>query len=118
MNNNIIATPLAPMSSPLELDYYQVKAICMDLFGQKATYYSLWHMYKFVNSCEGFSVCNVNNDSIKVKLFPHSLLGYAKDWVIKWHKDNSWSNLKSTFITKFGDPKVIACCKGTVLPFK
>jgi hypothetical protein len=113
MNNNIIFTPPALISSPLELDYHQVKAICMDLFSGKATYVPLWQVYKFVKRCEGLSVCNFNNDIMKAKLFPLNLLRDAKDWVIKWYKNNSWSNLKSALSQNLGILKLLLVVRGS-----
>jgi hypothetical protein len=78
----------------------------------------LWHVYNFVKRCEGLSVCDVSNDIIKAKLFPHTSLGDAKDWVIKWHGNCLWSNNRSAFIEKFGVPKILAGWKGGTIVFK
>jgi hypothetical protein len=61
----------------------------------------LWHVHNFVKRCEGLSVCDVSNDIIKAKLFPHTLLGDAKDCVITWHGNSSWSNNMFAFIEKY-----------------
>jgi hypothetical protein len=46
------------------------------------------------------------------------LLGDAKDWVIKWHKNSSWSHIRCSFIEKIGDPNILAGWKGAVFGFK
>jgi hypothetical protein len=65
----------------------------------------LRNVYKFAKRCEGLGVCDVSNDVIKAKLFPHSLQGEAKNWVVKCHSKSSLSNIRSAFIGKFGEPK-------------
>jgi hypothetical protein len=72
VNKILIVTNLVSMSSPLELDYRQVKVICLDLFNEKNDD-PLWYVYKFGKRCEGLSVCDVSNHIIKAKLFHHSL---------------------------------------------
>jgi hypothetical protein len=91
---NLIVTTHAPLSSPLKLDFNQIKIIYLDLFDEKKFDDPLWHVYKFAKTCEGLSVCDIRNDIIKAKLFPHTLTGDVKDWVIKWHKTRSWSNIR------------------------
>jgi hypothetical protein len=118
MNMNLIVTTPAPLSSPLKLDFNQIKIICLDLFDEKKFDDPLWHVYKFAKTCEGLSVYDIRNDIIKAKLFPHTLTGDVKDWVIKWHKTRSWSNIRADFIEKFGDPKILAGWKGFILGFK
>jgi hypothetical protein len=56
--------------------------------------------------------------SLNLNLFPDTLLGDAKNWLIKSHKNSLWSNIRSSFIEKFGDPKILASWKGVILGFK
>jgi hypothetical protein len=118
MNKNLIFTTPAPLSSPIELDYHKIKAIYLYLFNEKNNADPLWHVYKFPKRYEGLSVCDVSNDISKAKLFHHTLQGEFKEWVIKWHKKSSWSNIRFAFIEIFGDPKVTAGMKGTIIAFK
>jgi hypothetical protein len=118
MNKNLIVTTPTPLSSPLELDYHKIKAICLDLFNEKNNADPLWHVYKFPKRYDGLSVCDVSNDISKAKLLHHTLQGEVKEWVIKWHKKSLWSNIWFAFIEKFGNPKVTAGMKGTIIAFK
>jgi hypothetical protein len=67
INKNLIVTTPAPFSSPLELNYNQIKIICLDLFNEKKFDDPLWHVYKFAKRCDGLSVCLISNDIIKSK---------------------------------------------------
>jgi hypothetical protein len=55
---------------------------------------------------------NVENDIVKLKLFPFSLKGKAKDWLFSLPNGsiNSWDNLREAFIKKYY-PLVIFLCK-------
>jgi hypothetical protein len=103
------------------LNYNQIKFICLDLFNEKIMMSPIWHVYKFAKRCDTPSVCDVCNDIIKAKLFPQRLIPLQRDvkeCVIKWHKNNSWSNIRSTFIGKFGDPKILVDWKEIIEGFK
>jgi hypothetical protein len=69
MNKNLIVITPTPLSSPLELDYNQIKIICLDLFNDKKFDDPLCHVYKCAKRCEGLSVCDISNDIIKANFF-------------------------------------------------
>jgi hypothetical protein len=56
--------------------------------------------------------CNdIDGDIIKLKLFPFSLRGRAKDWLLSLPRNsiNSWVKCKDAFIRKYYPPaKIIA----------
>jgi hypothetical protein len=116
IKNLFVAAP-APASSPLELDSQQIKLSVWICLMREFVMILFWHVYKFVKICEGLSVCDVCNDIIKAKWFPHTLQGDAKEWVIKWHKNSSWCNLRSAFMEKIGYPKNIRVGLAKTLEF-
>jgi hypothetical protein len=63
---------------------------------------------------------NVENDIVKLKLFPFSLRGKAKDWLLSLPNGsiNSWDNLKEAFIKKYYLPIKILQNRNIILSFK
>jgi hypothetical protein len=56
---------------------------------------------------------DVESDIIKLKLFPFSLRGKAKDWLLSLPKNciDSWAKCKDAFIGRYNPPtKIIALC--------
>jgi hypothetical protein len=49
---------------------------------------------------------NVENDIVKLKLFPFSLRGKAKDWLLSLPDGStySWDNLREALIKKYYPP--------------
>jgi hypothetical protein len=49
---------------------------------------------------------DVENDTVKLKLFPFSLRSRAKDWLLSLPNGsiNSWENLREAFIKKYYPP--------------
>ena len=49
---------------------------------------------------------NMENDIVKFKLFPFSLRGKAKEWLLflPTYSINFWNNLKEAFIKKYYPP--------------
>jgi hypothetical protein len=63
---------------------------------------------------------NVENDILKLKLFPFSLRGKAKDWLLSLPNGsiNSWENLREAFIKKYYPPVKILQNRNNILSFK
>jgi hypothetical protein len=63
---------------------------------------------------------NVENDIVKLKLFPFSLRGKVKDWLLPLPNGsiNSWDNLKEDFIKKYYPPVQILQNRNIIFSFK
>jgi hypothetical protein len=63
---------------------------------------------------------NVANDIVNLKLFPFSLRGEAKDWLLLLPNGsiNSWDNLRETFIKKYYPAIQILQNRNSILSFK
>jgi hypothetical protein len=61
------------------------------------------HLHDFCEICDMQKFKNVKNDIVKRKLFPFSLRGKAKDWLLSLPNGsiNSWNNLREAFIKKY-----------------
>jgi hypothetical protein len=56
--------------------------ITQDLFGGSASENASMHLYDFCEICDMQKFKNVENDIVKLKLFPFSIRGKAKDWLL------------------------------------
>jgi hypothetical protein len=64
------------------------------------------HFHDFYEICDMQKFKNVENDIMKLKLFPFSLSGKAKDWLLSLPNGsiNSWDNRREAFIRKYYPP--------------
>jgi hypothetical protein len=61
------------------------------------------HLNNFVELCEMQKYKDVDGDIIKLKLFPFSLRGRAKEWLLSLPRNSidSWIKCKDAFIGKY-----------------
>jgi hypothetical protein len=81
-NNDFICTPIAPPAP--EVNFYEIKPALLNLvmkekFSCVSTDDAAAHLNNFVELCEMQKYKDVDGDIIKLKLFPFSLRGRAKD---------------------------------------
>ena len=73
------------------------------------------HLQHFLELCVIKDVAPVN---IRLRLFPFSLVGKAKQWFYKDKKDvNTWANCSTTFLTKFFPMGKTNALQGRILNF-
>ena len=87
-NNDFICTPIAPPSSKAES--YEIKDALLNLV-MKEQFYGIGedgasHLNNFVKLCDMQKYKKVEGDIIKLKLFPLSLRGRAKEWLLSLPK--------------------------------
>jgi hypothetical protein len=84
-NNDFICTPIAPPAP--EANFYEIKPALLNLvmkeqfFGASSDDAAA-HLNNLVELCEMQKYKDVDGDIIKLKLFPFSLRGRAKDWFL------------------------------------
>jgi hypothetical protein len=63
---------------------------------------------------------DVEGDIIKLKLFPFSLRGKAKDWLLSLLRNSidSWAKCKDAFIGKYYPPAKIIALRGDIMKFR
>ena len=75
-------------------------------FGGSAVEDASMHLHDFVEICDMQKFKNVESDVLKLKLFPFSLRGKAKEWLHSLPTDSikTWNDLKEAFIKKYYPP--------------
>jgi hypothetical protein len=84
-DNDSVCTPIAPPAP--EANIYEIKPALLNLvmkeqFSGVSTDDVAAHLNNFVELCEMQKYRDVDGDIIKLKLFPFSLRGRAKDWLL------------------------------------
>ena len=122
-NNDFICTPIAPPASTAE--FYEIKPALLNLvmreqFSGVSTDDAAAHLNNFVELCEMQKYKDIDGDIIKLKLFPFSLRGRAKDWLLSFPKNSisSWTKCKDAFIGKYYPPAKIISLRSSIMNFK
>jgi hypothetical protein len=78
------------------------------------------HLNNFVELCEKQKYKDVDGNIIKLKLFPFSLRGRAKDWLLSLPTNNigSWDKCKDAFIGKYYPPAKITALRSDIMKFR
>jgi hypothetical protein len=105
-NNDFICTPIAPPAP--EVNFYEIKPALLNLvikeqFSGASTNDAAAHLNNFVELCEMQKYKDADGDIIKLKLFPFSFRGRAKDWLLSLLRNSidSWVKCKDAFIGKY-----------------
>jgi hypothetical protein len=115
-NSDFICTHIAPPAPAA--NFYEIKPALLNLvmkeqFSSASIDDVAAHLNNFVELCEMQKYKDVEGDIIKLQLFPFSLRGKAKDWLLTLPKNSidSWDKCKDAFIGKYYPPaKIIALC--------
>jgi hypothetical protein len=78
------------------------------------------HLNNFVELCEMQKYKDTDGDIIKLKLFPFSLRGRAKDWLLSLPKNSidSWVKCKDAFIGIYYPPAKIIALRSDIMKFR
>jgi hypothetical protein len=122
-NNDFICTPIAPPAP--EANFYEIKPALLNL-GMKEQYSGVStndataHLNNFVELCEMQKYNYVDGDIIKLKLFPFSLRGRDKVWLLSLPRNSidSWVKCKDAFIGKYYPPAKIISLRSDIMKFK
>ena len=122
-NAQFIAKPIT--SPEIKADSFEVSPgllnlICKEQFGGSASEDASMHLHDFCEICNMQKFKGVENDIGKLKLFPFSLRGRAKDWLLSLPTDSikTWDDLKEAFINKYYPPVKILQNRNSILSFK
>ena len=122
-NNDFICTPIASPATTAE--FYEIKPALLNLvmreqFSGVSTDDAAAHLNNFVELCEMQKYKDVDGDIIKLKLFPFSLRGRAKDWLLSLPKNSidSWTKCKDAFIGRYYPPAKIISLRSSIMNFK
>jgi hypothetical protein len=122
-NNDFICTPSAPPAP--EASFYEIKPALLNLvmkeqFSGASTDNAAAHLNNFVELYEMQKYKDVDSDIIKLKLFPFSLRGRAKDWLLYLPRNiiDSWVKCKDAFIGKYHPPAKIIALRSDIMKFR
>ena len=97
--------------SATKAESYEIKPALLNLvikeqFSGARTEDDASHLNNFVELCDMQKYKEVENNIIKLKFFPFSLRGRAKEWLLKMPRNiiDSWIKCKDAFIGKYYPP--------------
>src|SRR4051812_27460724 len=121
-NSEFICTPIAPPTN--SAPSYEIKPALLNLvikdqFSGAGEYASL-HLNNFVELCGMQKYKEVDGDIVKLKLFPFSLRGIAKEWLQSLPKNSidSWDKCKVAFNGKYYPPSKIILLGSNIMNFR
>ena len=81
-NNDFLSTPIAPLTDAesCEINTALLNLVMKDQFTGLPSEDAATHLYSFGDLCDMQKKKDVNNDVVKLKLFPFSLRDRAKAW--------------------------------------
>jgi hypothetical protein len=122
-NNDFICTPI--LQPAPEANFYEIKPALLNLvmkeqFSGASTNDAAAHLNNFVELCEMQKYKDVDGYISKLKLFPFSLRGRAKDWLLSLPRNSidSWVKCKDAFIGKYYSPAKIISLRSDIMKFK
>src|SRR3954463_431894 len=121
-NNDFICTHIAPPAP--EAAFYEIKPSLLNLV-TKEQFYGIStedaasHLNNFVELCEMQKYRDIDGDIVKLKLFPFSLRGRAKDWLLSLPRNSidSWEKCKDAFVGKYYPPAKIIQLRSNIMNF-
>ena len=97
-NNDFVSTPIAPTTSAesYEINATLLNLVMKDQFSGLPSEDTASHLNTFVELCDMQNKKNVDNDIVKLKLFPFSFRDHAKTWFSSLPKNSidSWISVK------------------------
>ncbi|XP_074288008.1 uncharacterized protein LOC141613165 [Silene latifolia] len=77
------------------------------------------HLNDFLENCDMYKSNGVSDDAVRLRLFPRSLRGSAKDWLKNCDPDSfkTWDELASAFLNKYFPPSRTAKVKSELQSF-
>src|SRR5215216_1454110 len=104
--NDFIGTPIAPPATSAEtcdINDALLNLVMKDQFSSTPNEDATSHLNTFVEFCDMQKKKDVDNDIVKLKLFPFSLRDRPKVWFSSLPRNSidSWDKCKDAFITKY-----------------
>ena len=121
-NNDFICIPIAPPATSAVS--YEIKPALLNLV-MKEQFFGVGedvalHLNNFVELCDMQKYKEVDGDIVKLKLFPFSLRGRAKEWLQSLPRNSidSWDKCKDAFIGKYYLPAKIIQLRSNIMNFR
>ena len=122
-NNDFISTPIAPPTTSAEscdINVALLNLVMKDPFSGLPSEDAATHLNSFIDLCDMQKKKDMDNDIVKLKLFPFSLRNRAKTWFSSLPKNSidSWNKCKDAFISKYFPPAKIMSLRNDIMNFK
>ena len=124
-NNNdftgtLIGAPPATSAESCDINTALLNLVMKDQFSGTHNEDATSHLNTFVELCDTQKKKDVDNDVVKMKLFPFSLRDSAKFWFSSLPRNSidSWNKCKDAFITKYFPPAKIISLRTQIMNFK
>ena len=118
-NNDFISTVIAPVTSA---ESYEINAALLNLvmkeqFSGLPSEDAASHLNTFIELCDMQKKKDVDNDVIKLTLFPFSVRDRAKTWFSSLPKNSidSWNECKDGYISKYFPPAKIISLQNYIM---
>src|SRR3954468_15832402 len=122
-NNDFLCTPIAPPAP--DATFYEIKPALLNVvmreqFSGASSDAAAAHLNNFVELCEMQKYKDVGGDITKLRLFPFSLRGKSKEWLLSLPRNSidSWIKCKDAFIGKYYRPAKIISMRSEIMKFK
>ena len=122
-NNDFMSTPIAPPvpeDTSFEIKPALLNLVMREQFSSIGNEDAATHLNNFVELYEMQKHRDIYGDIIKLKLFPFSLRGKAKEWLNSLTRNSidSWTKCKDAFIGKYYTPANIISMRSEIMKFK
>jgi hypothetical protein len=116
----ILSAPSAPEANFYEIKHALLNLVMKGQFSRASSDDVAAHLNNFVELCEMQKYKDVAGNIIKLKLFPFSLRGRAKDRLLSLPRNSidSWDKCKDAFIGKYYPPAKIIALRSDIMKFR
>ncbi|KAL1555250.1 hypothetical protein AAHA92_15716 [Salvia divinorum] len=120
-HGNVVTIPTIPRinANNFELRMPLIQRVEQHPFAGRATEDANRHLIKFVEIANTLKINGVEDNAIKVRLFPFSLIDSAKEWFecLPVEKVSSWDDIVALFFDKYYPPGTILKLKSEIYQF-
>ncbi|XP_047949154.1 uncharacterized protein LOC125194986 [Salvia hispanica] len=120
-HGNMITFPEGPRidANNFELRMPLIQRVEQTPFAGRATEDANRHLSKFVEIANTLKLNGVDDDAIRVRLFPFSLTDSAKEWFecMPREKVSTWKDIVAAFLDKYYPPGIILKLKSEIFQF-
>ncbi|KAL1556993.1 hypothetical protein AAHA92_12538 [Salvia divinorum] len=120
-HGNVVTIPTIPRinANNFELSMPLIQRVEQHPFAGRATEDANRHLIKFVELANTLKINGVEDNAIRVRLFPFSLIDSAKEWFecLPIEKISSWNDIVALFLDKYYPPGTILKLKSEICQF-
>ncbi|CAH1426857.1 unnamed protein product [Lactuca virosa] len=98
------------VSATINVENFEFKPVMFQminnngLFGGMSSDDPLSHMCSFNQMCDNFKQRGMTADAFRLRLFPYTLQGKARDWFEYWPSITTWEESREKFLKRFFPP--------------